>query len=352
VSPKRQRRRRDGIWFRRWDRGWYTTESGRSQLLRDAAGQPIRGRHREAEAKEAFYRLRISLSPAQASNSPLFATLAADYLEHSQGRVSSDTQQATKRLLEDFCTFAGASLPAAAVSPAIVSRWLDSKPGWNTNSRRRAYERIYTTLNHGKRFLQVLETNPLKGSSWPAYTPRTEVFTPDEAQLVLNGAYPALQDLCRFLYETGCRPGEAAKLEARHFQADGSRGQFILPPTEHKTGRRTGQSRHIFLSDVALALITPLRDKYTTGRLFLTTRRRPWRISHASEMFARLREKLSLSPKLTLYSFRHTFATRKIDEGVPIERVATWLGDSVSTVRRIYWHAVHRANKHLYDGLD
>lgn len=43
-------------------------------------------------------------------------------------------------------------------------------------------------------------------------------------------------------------------------------------------------------------------------------------------------------PGLTAHVFRHTWATRAVEDGVPMEKVAAFLGDSVDTVRENYMH--------------
>ncbi|MEA5505705.1 hypothetical protein VB735_21855 [Halotia wernerae UHCC 0503] len=42
--------------------------------------------------------------------------------------------------------------------------------------------------------------------------------------------------------------------------------------------------------------------------------------------------------ELVPYATRHTFATWAIAQGVSIEKVALWIGDTVETVLRFYCH--------------
>ena len=58
-------------------------------------------------------------------------------------------------------------------------------------------------------------------------------------------------DAIRLIALTGCRRGEAAGLRWRHVE----RERIVLPPREHKAGRRTGKPRIIGLPAAAQAII-------------------------------------------------------------------------------------------------
>jgi integrase len=69
---------------------------------------------------------------------------------------------------------------------------------------------------------------------------------------------PQAADAIRLIALTGCRRGEAAGLRWQH--VDLKRGRIVLPPTAHKTGRKTGKPRIIGLPSAAQA-ITPDKKK-------------------------------------------------------------------------------------------
>ena len=60
-------------------------------------------------------------------------------------------------------------------------------------------------------------------------------------------------DAIRLIALTGCRRGEAAGLRWSH--VDLQHGRLVLPPTAHKTGRKTGKPRTIILPSTAQAII-------------------------------------------------------------------------------------------------
>ena len=62
-----------------------------------------------------------------------------------------------------------------------------------------------------------------------------------------------MADAIRLIALTGCRRGEAAGLRWSH--VDLEHGRLVLPPTAHKTGRKTGKPRTIILPSTAQAII-------------------------------------------------------------------------------------------------
>ncbi|MHB1036843.1 MAG: tyrosine-type recombinase/integrase [Pirellulales bacterium] len=255
-----------------------------------------------------------------------------------------------KYTLESFIAEVGVNPLPEVITVDTVRQWL-AKEKWNEHTRFAHLGRLRSTFAHGIRHCG-LTTNPAKEIAVVTPPPRAEVYTSEQLDHIFANIHDDLKQLCWFLNETGCRPGEAAKLEAHHFVAGAPNGEFTLGVREHKNGRKTRKERVIFLSAKATELTLALIKKYPTGKLFRTHRDKEWRDKHACEKFRHNARKLGIPDNLKLHSFRHTFATRHINNGVPIERVATWLGDTVQTVQRVYWHAIHRANRNLFKGLD
>ena len=242
-------------------------------------------------------------------------------------------------------------MQADQVTPAICEKWLQST-GWASNTKRSALLVLKAAFNSACKYAKTLASNPLTGLSPPAATSRTEVFTPEQLEQLWKHGHPNLVEICQFMLATGCRPGEACKLTAEHFQDGDPNAVFVLPPTMHKTGRKTGKYRHIPLNRELTRHYRGLVAARPSGPIFRSPRGRPWNTTRLAFHFSRLARKLGFPRQLTPHAFRHTFVTRHLDRGVPITRVAQWIGDTVTTVERTYWHAIHRANKHRFDGLD
>ena len=120
------------------------------------------------------------------------------------------------------------------------------------------------------------------------------------------------------------------------------RGVWVLP--EHKTAKKTGQPRMVYLTPPMVALTKKLLARNPAGPLFRTYRgNHPYDNNTWRCRFRRLRERLPQMPYFTAYSFRHTYATQALENGVEIAHVATLLGHaSTDMVMRHYQHLSQR----------
>jgi integrase len=80
-------------------------------------------------------------------------------------------------------------------------------------------------------------------------------------------------DFLQAMWFTGARPGEIAKIEARHLEG----GLWRLDPTEHKTGRVTGKDRVIGVCDELYEIVDRLTALHPTGPIFRNSQGRPGR---------------------------------------------------------------------------
>lgn len=346
-----RRRRRDGIYFREWDQSWYSSVTGKQKPLRDENGNKIKGRHSEQAAKRAYARLLLTAGISeQARGVPTISDINIDYLRSRKPHCTPNYIRLASMILARFDTDMGHT-PPQLLTPAQVEQWLP-QTGWNQNTQHTAVRIIKAAFNHACRITQRLDKNPITAVRSPTTAPRTEIFSEEQLAAFFAAASPALREICQFMNETGCRPGEAIRLKARHFRDGPEHAEFVLPPEEHKTGRRTGKSRHILLSKAMTEYCRTLVAKRPTGTIFRTNKGRAWSAANLQTQFRRAATLAGIPRTLTPHSFRHTFATRHIDRGISIAKVATWLGDTVATVERTYWRALHAANKHRFDGLD
>jgi integrase len=70
---------------------------------------------------------------------------------------------------------------------------------------------------------------------------------------------------------TGCRPGEVARVSGEHF--DSARGLWIF--AKHKTAKKTGRPRIVYLCLDALELTKQLIAKNPVGPIFRNTHGQP-----------------------------------------------------------------------------
>jgi integrase len=172
---------------------------------------------------------------------------------------------------------------------------------------------------------------------------RDYVLQPGEHGKLVGAAKPYFADLLEFLHGTGCRPGEAYHATARNY--DRAQGAIVHrhdaepPDYVHKTARKTGKDRVIFLNADLRAMVERLALKYPTGPLLRNRDSRPWTNSSVYLMLKRLRTKLGLTAgKMIAYSYRHTFATDWLLDGGSIKVLADLMGNSVAMIEKHYGH--------------
>jgi integrase/recombinase XerD len=143
--------------------------------------------------------------------------------------------------------------------------------------------------------------------------------------------------LVRFMFLTGCRPGEARALLAD--QVNWQSGRAVLQ--EHKTRGKTGKPKSIYLSDGALAILVEQRGKYGTGLLFRGKNGQMFSSNSVHDRWQRIRDRLGLRAQAIPYSLRHSFATHLLEGGASSRDVAELLGHtSTVMVETVYGHHV------------
>ena len=150
-------------------------------------------------------------------------------------------------------------------------------------------------------------------------------------------------DAIRLIALTGCRRGEAANLRWRQVELD--RGRIVLPPTAHKTGRRTGKPRIISLPAVAQAIISRQPEGEDGDFVF-----RPARGDGAislSKVWRRVRAEAQLPAAIGLHGLRHSIASQMAMAGAQAPEIMTAMGHrQLSTVTR-YIHFAENARATL-----
>jgi integrase len=92
--------------------------------------------------------------------------------------------------------------------------------------------------------------------------------------------------------------------------------------------------------------VKSLAKKHPKGPLLLTGKgrrlhkhlgRSGWTLSTLTQRFRDIRDTLGM-PKLTPYSYRHTFATAWLEQGRSVDILAELLGNSPAVIRKHYSH--------------
>lgn len=319
-------------WFRASKDAWFVQFNGKQVLL-------AKGRGNRQEAMTAFYKLMATAPDTPRPGKILVIQVCDLFLQWSETHHVKHTFDLNKHYLQKFCNFQGnGRLLVTEFKPFHVTRWVDHHPHW-TGARR-------TVIGIVKRAFSWAEAeglialNPIQRMKKPPGGCRSRVLTVEERQQIRDAVDDeSFLDFITALEETGCRPGEVAAVTAA--DADLKMGVWVLH--HHKTAKKTGRPRVVYLTPKLMDLTARLIAKYPTGPLFRGKSDRPLNKNAIRCRFRRLREKLPHLGHFISYTFRASFATAALENGVGVAQVAELLGHtSTDMVMRHYGHLNQR----------
>ena len=264
----------------------------------------------------------------------LAAVVCDLFLDHSEKHHAPGTFGNYRLFLRSFCLACG-RVAAAEVRPIQVTRWLDAHPAWK-GSRRHAVIAVKRAFSWAEQ-QGVLAANPLRALKAGRAARRTRVLSGEEAAEILAAMRDRqFRDFVRAMLETGCRPSEVARVTAAEVRLDAGLWLFA----EHKTAKKTGKPRVVYLTPAMVELSRTLVALYPEGPLFRGPRgKAAFTRQGIRRRFRRLRAKLPHLEHFVSYNVRHTFATRALVNGVGVAQVAELLGhSSTEMVSQTYGH--------------
>jgi integrase len=200
-----------------------------------------------------------------------------------------------------------------------VTTWLDGKTTWNNTTKRNAIIAVQRGFNWAVKN-RGLPRNPIMGMEKPEAAKRTIIVPLEEFEVMLASvADQSFRDLMIVAYDSGCRPQEVKRLEARHVELDRHRA---VVPTEEGKGKI---ARAIYFpTERSLEIITRLVKEHPEGPMFLNLKGNPWTRFAVKCRFDRIQKKIGR--RYRQYDFRHSFITRKLLAGVDSHIVAALAG--------------------------
>ncbi len=373
--------RRPKPWFRKSRNAWFVTIRGVQNNL--GPDKPL--------AYERFYELMGQPQSSGIDPHQVVAIINA-FLDWSKKHRSPDTYEWYRYRLERFAA-KHLDLRVSELKPFHAQQWVDSYPNLSVTSRRNYLRTIKRCLTWAVK-QGYLDKNPLASLEVPAAERREVIVTPEEFTKLLSFCRDEnFRDLVVVTWETGCRPQESLKVEARH--VDLAHQRWVFPSKESK-GKRA--PRIVYLNDKAWEITQRLLQRNPSGQLFRNADGIPWTTEAVNCAFDRLQARMgrvelaaremvvddaaignfiptlsptrkrrgrkvkktdaelrwearrkltdrlasSFAPRYSLYAIRHSWATRALKSGLDGLTVAILMGHSdPSTLARVYQHLAH-----------
>lgn len=307
-------------WFRKHDGWWYVTRHINGERVQTKLAK---GKESEAEAFQHFFELMAAVGAVEVDPAVSFNELCHLFVAWSKQHNDSSTTAWYWRFLADFDDqYDG---PVSKLQKRHVEAWLGSHPVWSQSTQRQAITCVKRVLNWGFEQGYIAEIpRGIRSLKRPAMARREAVVEPNQHQQLMDTTDEPFRQFLFAMRETGARPGEIRIVTAE--QVDLDRGVWIL--AEHKTRKKTDKPRLIYLTQAMVDLSRELMQQAPAGPLFRNSKGKPWSANAVRCRMRRLREKLSLPAGTVAYSYRHTYATDGLIQGVPIADMAELLGHS------------------------
>lgn len=296
----------------------------------------VKGRENEVEAKRLFHLLMAEqLGPAvkTAPSSLTVVELCNLRYLHLLATAAPSTTADARPHLAAFAT-AYQHDRAAEVTPAMVEAWISGHASWGQTTRGRVIAIIKATFRWAWQEGR-LEHDPLARLKAPTWQSRVRAIgSVDWAKI-----QPAIKsadgrDLLMVISETGARPDEIARLEAKHLRPN------RIAELPGKNTRKTGRSRIVRFTALAWEAVQKRAESRPVGYLFRTHRGAKW--SRTAIQGCCWKASAASGIKFTAYDLRHGFITDALERGLSDAQIAELVDTSPALIRRTYGHLRHR----------
>jgi integrase len=269
-------------------------------------------------------------------------TVIEAFLEWLQHHRAPDTYEWYRFRLQRFWT-KYPNLRIGELRPYHVQEWIDPMP-LASGSKRNYCRAIKRCLRWAKQ-QGYLDRNPIEDLELPRGGKREKVISLGEWETILAGVSDrSFRDLLVVTWETGCRPQESLRVEARHVDLTNQR--WVFPQSESKTN----VPRIVYLTDEALAITKRLMLQHPTGPLFRNSTGKPWTTRAVNSAFIRLQIKLGRSLLAAVGERALKDKRRKylsLDEATVAKLKATLKPTRTSGVQKSDAELLHEARKKL-----
>jgi len=281
------------------------------------------------------YHCLMSSPPEQRLQGDSVAEIIDSFLDWCQIHRKARTYEWYRDRSQQFVDFIPTGLKVSQLKPYHLQRWIDSNTNWAPGNKRNACRAIQRALSWAVQ-QGYIEKSPVQHFQKPPAGKRDQVVSEKEFNRLLElTADNSFRDLLQVTWETGARPQETLRVEARHVDLDNAR--WVFPAKEAKGGKLP---RVIYLNEKALELTNFYMKFNSSGPIFRNTKGKPWTTEAVCCRFYTIKKKTGT--RYSLYSLRHTWATNALKKGVDPITVAVLMGHSdTSMLARTYAHLSH-----------
>lgn len=319
--------------FRKPRQRWYVQLGGCQINLGPDRDEAFR-RYHELMASESKATATCAAASVRASapSVQLVVVVIDAFLDNVQLERSPDTYRWYKDRLQRFVEAVPGDLSLTQLKPLHVRQWIDAMTDVSSGTRRNYCRAVQRAMKWAEE-QGYIDRSPLANLRKPRGGKREQVVSSQEfTHLLAATKDEEFKNLLTMTWETGCRPQELLRVEARHVDVINSR--WVFPASEAKGGRLP---RIVYLTPLALEVTKTLVERYPVGPLFRNTDGVPWTPDACNCRFATLRKKLG--KRYCLYALRHTWMNRLLLGGVDSLTVAVLAGHSdPSTLAKTYQH--------------
>jgi integrase len=322
-------------WFRSSADAWYVCIQGKQHRL-------ARGKANRAEALAAYHRLMAGQITGKDPDRLTVAELCESFLGYVQRSRAPRTYETYRRHLKSFNQSAG-GLAVRDVRRKHLTRWLAEHSGWSDSTRNGAITAVCLAFNWAAREGHI-DRSPLRSIPRPPIARRERLLTREEIQAIRADVRDQeFRDFLTALVESGCRPGEAAQVEAKDIDLEAGSWTIAFKGNPRRT---------VYLTPVLVEVCRRLMALHPTGPIFLNSKGKPWTKGKYGDRIRLLRRRLGLGEDVTAYLIRHAFATDALDRGIPDATVAELLGHKGTNMLHRFYSKLRDKKDHLRAALN
>lgn len=295
------------------------------------------GRGPEAERAAVERNLSLGYGPPSAGG-PTVRELAEGYLVARRGSIARTTADDAAWKLGGVILPALGDLPAAAVSPLVLDKYVADRLA--AGRKRTSVHRELSILRAILRWAvsrRVLAVNPMEGYALPSRDDAVlQPPTAAELAAIYRAAAPHLQRAILLAYYTGMRPGASELLALRWEGVDLVNGSIFV-----ESAKKGGMRARVV--PIAAGLDTALRawlqEDRQSGILGAVVHYRGRPVGRLKTAWRAALVRAGITRRIRPYDLRHLAASAMLDAGADLKSVSEILGHaSPDLTLRTYQH--------------